>query len=128
MIICNILKEGKLSGSYDINGWVKSFRNNRFIALNDGSCLSNIQCVIEDDSIDESLLNKITIGSALHIKGTLSESLGSGQTYEIIVSHLEILGTADTEEVRKTILSPKKHSLEKLREQAHLRVTVDSVL
>jgi len=124
--VLKLLNEGKISSEYIIKGWVRSFRNNRFIAINDGSCLNNIQCVLEDETIDESSLKQITIGAALCIEGTLSESLGRGQKYEVIISKLEVLGTADTEEVRKTILSPKRHSLEKLREQAHLRVRTNT--
>jgi asparaginyl-tRNA synthetase len=124
--VLELLNEGKISSDYTVNGWVRSFRNNRFIALNDGSCLHNIQCVLDDGSVEESVLKQITVGAALCVEGTLSESLGSGQKYEITVSQLKVLGTADTEEVRKTILSPKRHSLEKLREQAHLRVRTNT--
>lgn len=124
--VLDLSNDGKISSDYTLNGWVKSFRNKRFIALNDGSCLSNIQCVIDDNTIDESILSQITIGSALRIKGTLAESLGSGQKFEIKVSHIDVLGCADTEEIRKTILSPKRHSLEKLREEAHIRVRTNT--
>ena len=102
--IKNIDVEGK--------GWVKSFRANRFIAVNDGSTLKNIQCVLDYDSLDELLLKQISIGAAVHLKGTLVESQGKGQAVEIQVNSITVLGTADPELVSKTILQPKRHSLE----------------
>ena len=110
----------------EIKGWVKSFRANRFIALNDGSTLRNIQCVVDFESMEEALLKRITTGAAVHIKGSLVESQGKGQDVEIQVSSIEILGDADPELVSKTILQPKRHSLEFLREQAHLRARTNT--
>ncbi len=110
----------------NVRGWVRSFRSNRFIALNDGSSLHNLQCVVDYDNFEEVMLKKITTGAAIEVKGLLVESQGSGQAVEIQVSALEILGEADPEEVKKTILSPKRHTLEKLREQAHLRVRTNT--
>jgi asparaginyl-tRNA synthetase len=110
----------------EVKGWVKSFRANRFIALNDGSTLHNIQCVVDFESMEEELLKRITTGAAVHIKGNLVESQGKGQDVEIQVSSIEILGDADPELVSKTILQPKRHSLEFLREQAHLRVRTNT--
>ncbi|MDG1778877.1 MAG: asparagine--tRNA ligase [Flavobacteriaceae bacterium] len=110
----------------EVKGWVKSFRANRFIALNDGSTLHNIQCVVDFESMEEELLKRITLGAAVHIKGNLVESQGKGQDVEIQVSSIEILGDADPELVSKTILQPKRHSLEFLREQAHLRVRTNT--
>jgi len=109
-----------------INGWVRAFRSNRFIALNDGSTIKNIQCVVDFENLDEEILKKITVGAALNITGVLEESKGHGQTVEIQVNNVEILGEADPEEVKLTILSPKRHSLEKLREQAHLRIRTNT--
>ena len=111
----------------NVKGWVRSFRSNRFIALNDGSTINNIQCVIDFESFDKEILDRITIGSALHISGTLKESQGRGQAVEIEVNEVNILGDADSDEVKKTILSPKRHSLETLREQAHLRVRTNTI-
>ena len=110
----------------EVKGWVKSFRANRFIALNDGSTLQNIQCVVDFESMEETLLKRITTGAAVHIKGNLVESQGKGQDVEIQVSSIEVLGEADPELVSKTILQPKRHSLEFLREQAHLRVRTNT--
>jgi len=112
--------------SLTVSGWVKAFRSNRFIQLNDGSCLSSIQCVVAFENFDEALLRKVTIGSAIEVEGVLVESQGQGQAVEIQVSKITILGEADPEEVKLTILSPKRHSLEKLREQAHLRIRTNT--
>jgi len=124
--ITEALQEDKLLQEINVHGWVRSFRNNRFIALNDGSCIHSIQCVIEDDSIDSSVLDKIHTGASLRITGVLKESQGKGQRVEIEVTKIQIEGEANPEELKKTILSPKKHSLELLREQAHLRVRTNT--
>lgn len=124
--IAEILESDQFLQEFQVKGWVRSFRSNRFIALNDGSTLKNLQCVIDFENTEEDLLKRINIGAAISVKGTLKESLGSQQRVEIEVSELEILGDANPEEVKKTILSPKKHSLEKLREQAHLRVRTNT--
>lgn len=107
-------------------GWVRSFRSNRFIAVNDGSTLHNIQCVVDFEQFDEATLKHITVGAAIEVKGQLVASQGQGQKVEIQVSEVTILGKADPEEVKLTILSPKRHSLETLREQAHLRVRTNT--
>jgi asparaginyl-tRNA synthetase len=101
-----------------VMGWVKTFRNNQFIAINDGSSIHNIQAVVDFNSTDESLLKRLTTGASVAVTGTLVESLGKGQRVEIKVKTLEILGDSDAE---KFPLQPKKHSLEFLREIAHLR-------
>lgn len=106
-----------------VNGWVKSFRSNRFIALNDGSTLNNIQCVVDFEKLDESLLKQINTGAALKVTGTLVESQGRGQNVEIQVSEVFIHGGADPETYP---IQPKKHSMEFLREQAHLRVRTNT--
>ena len=100
-------------------GWVRSFRNNQFIALNDGSPIHNIQCVLELDAFSDETIKRITTGAAISAKGTLVESQGKGQKYELQVTSLEILGDSDPE---KYPIQPKKHSLEFLRENAHLRI------
>jgi asparaginyl-tRNA synthetase len=101
-----------------VMGWVKTFRNNQFIAINDGSSIHNIQAVVDFNSTEESLLKRLTTGASVAVTGTLVESLGKGQRVEIKVKTLEILGDSDAE---KFPLQPKKHSLEFLREIAHLR-------
>ena len=107
----------------EIKGWVRTFRANRFIALNDGSTINNIQCVVDFENTDEALLKRITTGAAIHIKGLLAESQGKGQNVEIQVSNLEILGDSDPEEFP---IQPKKHSFEFLRENAHLRTRTNT--
>ena len=106
-----------------ISGWVRTFRSNRFIALNDGSCLSSIQCVVDYENLDEEVLKKINTGAALKISGVLTASQGRGQAVEIQVNKLEVLGEADPD---KYPIQPKKHSLEFLREKAHLRIRTNT--
>ncbi|TVZ25929.1 asparaginyl-tRNA synthetase [Gillisia sp. Hel_I_86] len=124
--IADLLNSDKFLQEVEVKGWVRSYRSNRFIALNDGSTINNIQCVIDFENTAEDILKRITVGAALKIKGTLKESLGSQQSVEVEVTSIEILGDANPEEVKLTILSPKKHSLEKLREQAHLRIRTNT--
>ncbi len=100
-------------------GWVRTFRNNQFLALNDGSTIHNIQCVVDFEKFPSELLKRINTGAAVSITGTLVESKGSGQNVEIQVNQLVILGDSDPE---KYPIQPKKHSLEFLRENAHLRI------
>jgi asparaginyl-tRNA synthetase len=101
-----------------VMGWVRTFRNNQFVALNDGSTNQNLQVVITLGSIPDDILKRIVTSTALKITGVLVESLGKGQTVELNCTSLEILGDSDAE---KYPLQPKKHSLEFLREIAHLR-------
>ncbi|MDG1327044.1 MAG: asparagine--tRNA ligase [Flavobacteriaceae bacterium] len=124
--IKDIIASGPSPTEISTQGWVRAFRSNRFIALNDGSTIKNLQCVIDFENFEESLLKKITIGAAIKVTGTIVESQGKGQKVEIQIAKLEILGEADPEEVKLTILSPKRHSLEKLREEAHLRVRTNT--
>ena len=101
-----------------VKGWVRTFRSNRFIALNDGSTINNIQAVVDFENTDENVLKKINTGASLAITGQLIPSEGKGQKVEIKVDSIEILGEAHPDEYP---LQPKKHSLEFLREIAHLR-------
>ena len=106
-----------------VNGWVKTFRSNRFIALNDGSTINNIQCVVDFENFEEEVLKQINTGAALKISGTLVESQGRGQTVEIQVKDIYVHGGADPDVYP---IQPKKHSLEFLREKAHLRVRTNT--
>lgn len=106
-----------------INGWVRTFRSNRFIALNDGSTINTIQCVVDFEKFDEEVLKQINTGAALKISGTLVESQGRGQSVEIQVNDIHVHGTADPETYP---IQPKKHSLEFLREKAHLRIRTNT--
>ncbi|RCW93280.1 asparagine--tRNA ligase [Winogradskyella arenosi] len=106
-----------------IKGWVRTFRAKRFIALNDGSTINNIQCVVDFENFDEATLKRITTGAAIHVTGDLVESQGKGQSVEIVVKTLEILGDSDPETYP---IQPKKHSFEFLRENAHLRTRTNT--
>ncbi len=121
--IWELLSKGKkiLSQEVVLQGWVRAFRSKRFISLNDGSSTKNIQCVLDFENFSPSILSKISVGAALKINGKVVESQGKEQEIEILVSHIKIYGESDPTAVQKTILQPKRHSLEKLREQAHLR-------
>lgn len=101
-----------------VKGWVRTFRNNQFIALNDGSTIHNLQVVIDFENTPETILKRITTGACISATGNIIPSLGKGQKYELKATELEILGDSDAE---KYPLQPKKHSLEFLREIAHLR-------
>src|SRR5690606_36113832 len=121
--IKGLLDKGKnaISEELTIQGWVRSFRSNRFIALNDGSTIKNIQILIDFENLPADVLKKITTAASLKVTGQVVESQGAGQEIEIIAKEVIILGAANPDEVQETILQPKAHSLEKLREQAHLR-------
>ena len=121
--VAEILQSENFLQEILVRGWVRTFRSNRFIALNDGSTLRNVQCVIDFENTPEETLKRITTGAALEIKGTLSESKGSGQKVEIQVSEIEILGDSNPEEYP---IQPKKHSMEFLRENAHLRIRTNT--
>ena len=119
--IADVLKSEKVGSDVLVKGWVRAFRSNRFIQINDGSSINNIQAVIDFENFDEQILKKITVASAVAVKGKLVESQGSGQSVEIQVEEVEVLGEAHPDDVQKTVMQPKKHSMEFLREQAHLR-------
>lgn len=104
-----------------VQGWVRAFRSNRFIALNDGSSILNLQVVVDFEKFDEEILKHIKTASSLRITGEVVESQGAGQSVEIIARKIQILGENFADELEKTVLQPKKHSLEVLRDQAHLR-------
>ncbi|CAM1334669.1 asparagine--tRNA ligase [Tenacibaculum aestuariivivum] len=118
-----LLHSDKFLQEIHVKGWVRTFRSNRFIALNDGSTINNIQCVVDFENTNEELLKRITTSAAVSITGTLIESEGKGQKVEIKVSNLEILGDSNPDEYP---IQPKKHSLEFLRENAHLRIRTNT--
>ena len=101
-----------------IKGWVRTFRSNRFIAINDGSSLTNLQAVVDFEKFEEATLKRITVGAAIELEGLLKESQGAGQSIELEVDKITILGDSDPSAYP---LQPKKHSLEFLRQIAHLR-------
>lgn len=124
--IAELLESDHFFQDFTAKGWVRAFRSNRFIALNDGSTINNLQCVVDFENTPEEVLEEINVGAAIEVRGMLKESEGKGQRIEIEAKEIKILGTANPEEVKKTILSPKRHTLEKLREQAHLRVRTNT--
>lgn len=116
-----VLQSKEYQQPVELYGWVRNKRGNKqvnFIALNDGSTINNIQIVVDMELFSEELTKKASIGSAIRVKGILTESQGSGQAVEIQAKELEVLGESDPE---KYPIQPKKHSLEFLREVAHLR-------
>lgn len=119
--IINVLKTDTIGEEVQLKGWVRTRRGNKqvqFIALNDGSCIHNIQIVADTDKFDEETIKRITTGSAIAVIGKTVRSQGTGQTVELIAKSIEIIGDCDAD---KYPLQPKKHSLEFLREIAHLR-------
>src|SRR5688500_11999752 len=121
--IKTLLKETKPGTEVKVAGWVRTFRSNRFININDGSTIHNIQAVIDFENTDPELLKRITTGASIVAEGTLIESQGKGQSVEIAVKKLEIVGDAESDVTKADVypLQPKAHSLEYLREIAHLR-------
>ncbi len=113
-----LLQSSDFGKNVTVMGWVRTFRNNQFIALSDGSCMATIQIVVDFANTEESVLKRITTGAAIKVKGELIPSVGKGQQVEIKAKSIDILGDSDAE---KFPLQPKKHSLEFLREIAHLR-------
>lgn len=119
--IKQLLNGNLLSQEIILRGWVRTRRGSKnvsFIAINDGSTINSIQAVVENSDFDENLLKRITTGSCVQITGKLVESQGCGQKVEVSASEIKILGDADADTYP---LQPKKHSLEFLREKAHLR-------
>ncbi|MCU0328400.1 MAG: asparagine--tRNA ligase [Chitinophagales bacterium] len=119
--IKEILSQGQVGKEYEVKGWIRSFRNNQFVALSDGSTLQTFQLVLNPDKFDETSFKNLSIATSVSASGKLAESLGQGQKFELIVDKIVVLGHANSDEVQKTILQPKRHSLDFLREQAHLR-------
>ena len=123
MTIKDLFLNPPITKKISTKGWVKTFRANRFISINDGSSLQSIQCVVDFENTDESILNKINTGASIKVDGILVKSQGKGQSIEIQVNKIEILGECDPELYP---IQPKKHSLEFLRENAHLRVRTNT--
>ena len=119
--IKDLLKTNEYGKEINVKGWVRTKRvskNVAFIALNDGSCIHNLQIVVDTNQISEDILSRINTGASLSVDGIIVESPGSGQNVDLNAKTIEVLGEADPE---KYPLQPKKHSLEFLREIAHLR-------
>ncbi len=119
--IKELLQTAEVDREVNVKGWVRTKRGNKqvaFVALNDGSTINNIQIVVDVANFDENLIKKITTGASLSVNGTLVKSLGKGQTVEIHASEIIVYGTADPDTYP---LQKKGHSMEFLREIAHLR-------
>lgn len=121
--IKEILKGNLIDQTVNVKGWVRTFRNNSFIALNDGSSIHNLQAVVNFETTDDAILKRITPGACISVTGLLIASQGKGQTVEIKVTDIEIYGDSesDVSKSHSYPLQPKAHSLEYLREIAHLR-------
>ena len=120
-MIAELLRSGEVNTDVVVKGWVRTKRGNKnvaFLALNDGSTINNIQIVVDVASFDEELLKRITTGACLCVRGRLVESAGAGQRVEVQAREIELYGTADPETYP---LQKKGHTLEFLREIAHLR-------
>ena len=113
-----MLASGETDTIVTVKGWVRAFRQNRFIALNDGSTNGNLQIVVDFENTDPALLKRITFGAAVSVTGKLAPSLGQGQSVELVAEQIDILGDCNPDEFP---LQPKKQTLEFLRENAHLR-------
>ncbi|MBP8849886.1 MAG: asparagine--tRNA ligase [Breznakibacter sp.] len=119
--IVDILKSEDFGKEVTVKGWVRTRRGNKqinFVALNDGSCINNCQVVVNMEQFDEELVKRITTGASLAVVGKINKSEGAGQSVEVVATSIEILGDCDVDAYP---LQPKKHSLEFLREIAHLR-------
>ena len=111
--ITELLNNGSnyLGKTVNVKGWVRAFRSNRFIQMNDGSCMGNIQAVIDFENIEESILKRVTTGASISVFGELVKSQGSGQAFEVQAMELSVIGDAHPDDVQKTVLQPKRHSL-----------------
>ena len=121
--IARVLAEQKTGEKIEVRGWVRAFRANRFIALNDGSGANNLQVVVDFEQFDDSVIKGISFHSCIAVSGTLVESQGSGQAVELQAENIEILGGNDLE---KYPLQPKRQTMEFLRENAHFRMRTNT--
>ncbi|HRW76937.1 MAG TPA: asparagine--tRNA ligase [Saprospiraceae bacterium] len=116
--IATLLAEGNTGFETTVMGWIRTFRNNQFIALNDGSTNQTLQVVVDFENTDPALLKQLTTGAGIACTGQIVPSMGKGQTLEMKATAIHVYGDCDPEVYP---LQPKKHSLEFLREIAHLR-------
>ncbi len=121
--IVTILKDPQIGERVTVKGWVRAFRNNKFVALNDGSCFKTLQIVIDPDVIAEDIVSKVGFHACIAATGTLLESQGAGQAVELQADSIEILGETD---LSTYPLQSKKQSMEFLREKAHLRMRTNT--
>ena len=121
--IAKILSAPALNEEIIVKGWVRAFRANRFIALNDGSTINNLQIVVDYENFDKAIISQVNFHACIAVKGKLVESQGSGQSVELIAETIEILGSSNPEEYP---LQPKKQTMEFLREKAHFRMRTNT--
>ncbi|MEL7022073.1 MAG: OB-fold nucleic acid binding domain-containing protein, partial [Bacteroidota bacterium] len=121
--IKTLLADPRIGEEVLVKGWVRAFRANRFIALNDGSSFNNIQVVVDFENLSDEILKKISFHACLAIKGQLVESQGAGQAVEINATSVEILGESNAE---MYALQPKRQTMEFLREKAHFRMRTNT--
>ncbi len=121
--IVTILKDPQIGERVTVKGWVRAFRNNKFVALNDGSCFKTLQVVIDSDVISEDIIKRVGFHACIAVTGKLLESQGAGQAVELQADSIEILGETD---LSTYPLQSKKQSMEFLREKAHLRMRTNT--
>ncbi|MGB0428353.1 MAG: OB-fold nucleic acid binding domain-containing protein, partial [Flavobacteriales bacterium] len=115
--ISSLLSQKPVGETIEVKAWIRTHRNSKnvsFIAINDGSCLQNIQVVLENET-DEDVLKRLNTGASIAVQGLLVESSGKGQSVEIQANKIEIIGDSDASTFP---IQPKRHSLEFLREKA----------
>ena len=125
-VIIDALKREDIGSEINVRGWVRTRRGNKninFIALNDGSTINNMQIVVDLSKFSDELMRTITTGASLSVNGILTESVGSGQRVELQATEIKVYGTADPE---KYPLQKKGHTMEYLREIAHLRLRTNT--
>ncbi|MFM8450418.1 MAG: asparagine--tRNA ligase [Haliscomenobacter sp.] len=121
--IAQVVQHPQLDQIITVKGWVRAFRNNRFIALNDGSGPQNLQLVLDTEHMDEELVRKIKYHACIAATGKLAASQGAGQAVELLVETLEILGENNLDEYP---LQPKRQTVEFLRQKAHFRMRTNT--
>ena len=121
IIIKDILTQGNINQNYSVCGWVRNKRGSKsvaFVMLNDGTCFNDLQIVVNIHPEIESVLRQINTGSSISVTGKLIKSDGAGQRVELVAENINLIGTADPDDYP---IQPKKHNLEFLRKNAHLR-------
>jgi len=116
--IAQLLDETHIGRPVTIHGWVRTLRNDQFLAVNDGSCIDNLQVVLNRDNTPDAVLRKLSTGASVEVTGTLQASQGKGQKTEVAADRVTVMGEADAE---RFPIQMKRHTLEFLREKAHLR-------
>jgi asparaginyl-tRNA synthetase len=121
--IKKLLQNPPIGEQVTVQGWVRAFRSKRFIALNDGSTIKNLQVVVDFEQMEEELLKQVSFHACIKITGQLVESQGAGQSVEVIAEAVEILGSTNPDEYP---LQPKRQTMEFLREKAHFRMRTNT--